>query len=173
MNLYSRVELLFRMDYGMRYSKALDFVKAEYRKNVDTVGAGLVDELTGVADILEEMGYSTEYRLTAILRNLLRDTAARPDEILGYSNMDILEAVQLLNKDMDCNMYKYISDIRNNMLALPVKLAEHLYNLRCALGKSKQKIDAVIEDSQKYYAKCAKNTKFYEPILKARMKLKH
>jgi len=157
----------------MRYSKALEFVKAEYRKNVDTVSDGFIKELTGVADILEEMGYSMEYRLTAILRNILRDTGAKPDEILGYSSMDVLEAVQLLNRSMDCDLYKYISDIKNNMLAMPVKLAEHLYNLRCAIGKSKQEIDALIEESQKYYTKCAKETKFYEPILKARMKLKH
>lgn len=157
----------------MRYTKALDFVKVEYSKNIDTIHSSFIDELTGVADILEEMGYSVEYRLTAILRNLFRDTAVRPDEILNYSSMDVLEAVQLLNRKMDCDMYKYIDEVKGNMLALPVKLAEHLYFLRKAEGKPKKEIDNLIRESQKFYTKCAKDTKFYEPILKALMQLKH
>ncbi len=157
----------------MRYAKALGFVKAEYRKNVDTAGNGLIEELTGVSDILEEMGYSMEYRLTAILRNLLRDTQAKPDEILTYSSMDVLEAVQLLTKAVNCDMVKYVDNIKSNILALPVKLAEHLYHLRNVAGKSIQEIDALVKESRKYYTKCAKGTKFYDPILQALMKLKH
>lgn len=156
----------------MRFSRALEFVKTEYRKKIDIIGDSYLDELTGVADILEEMGYGIEYRLTAVMRNLLRDTDARPDEILDYGSMDILEAIQLLNRDLKCDMYKYISDVKRSMLAQPVKMAEHLYFLRKAEGRPLKEISNLLEQSQKYYTKCAKDTKFYEPILMALMKLK-
>jgi (p)ppGpp synthase/HD superfamily hydrolase len=156
----------------MRYSRVVEFVKTEYRKNVDIIGDSFIDELTGVADILDEFGYSCEYRITALLRNVFRDTAVRPDEILNFGSMEVLEAIQLLDKKLDCDMYVYLDKIKRNMLALPVKLAEHLYNLRKAVGKSNGEIERLVKESQKFYTKCAKGTKFYEPMLKALMKLK-
>ena len=156
----------------MRYSGVVDFVKTEYKKNVDIIGDSFIDELTGVAKILDEFGYSCEYRITALLRNVFRDTAVRPDEILDFGSMEVLEAIQLLDKKLDCDMYVYLDKIKRNMLALPVKLAEHLYYLREAVGKTNGEIERLVEESQKYYTKCAKGTKFYEPILKALMNLK-
>lgn len=156
----------------MKYEKALAFVKNEYRKKVDITNDSCINELTGTADILREMGFGLEYLLTAIFRNIFRDTETTPEEVLDYSNMDVLEAVRLINRPLDCNMIKHMQQVKSNMLALPVKLAEHLYELRSAVGKTPDSIKELLEKSDKYYMKCAQETIFNEPIFKARMILK-
>lgn len=156
----------------MKYDEAIEFIYVKYRDSEKIKGEDFFDELSGVANILNEKGYGLEYRVTALFRHLLRDTGARHDEIMDYSSMEVLEAVQLLNRSLECDMYKYINGLSSNVLAHPVHLAEHLYNLLNANSKLPDDIKKLIDSSEKYYISCAQGTNFYEPILKELDKLK-
>ena len=156
----------------MKYDDAVEFVNVKYSNIEKIKGDKFINELTGVADILNKKGYGLEYRIAALFRNLLRDTEVRHDEVMDNSSMEVLEAVQLLNRSLECDMYKYIDGVSSNILAHPVHLAEHLYDLKNAGVKSSDEIKKLIKKSEKYYVSCAQGTQFYESIMKELGKLK-
>lgn len=139
---------------------------------MDYHGDDYMEKIEGVAHLLSELGYGLEYRITAIFRYMMSDTDATNTDILKYSSMEILEALKLLQEPRNCEKIKYLYGIKGNMLAFPVKMAEHLYDLRNRKKKKKREIAALIHESEDYYLKCAHDTIFYEPIFMELIKCK-
>ena len=156
----------------MKYDKAIEFMIYEYNKTMDYHCDEYMDRIRGVARVLDELGYGLEHRITALFRFMMNDTDATSADLLKYSSMDVLEALKLLQEPRNCEKIKYLYNIKGNMLAFPVKMAEHLYDLRNRKKKKKKEIEALIHESEDYYLKCAHDTIFYEPMFMELVKCK-
>ena len=97
-------------------------------------GAEYITHPIAVAEIVKENGKNIDYQITALFHDLLEDTNATENEILALSNERVLEAVKLLTKQKEYVMENYVSQIRKNEMALTVKGADRLHNLRCAFA---------------------------------------
>ena len=83
--------------------------------------------------MVKKQGYGEDFQITALFHDLLEDTNATEEEILFYSNQNVLTAVKLLTKEKGYDMKNYINGIKNNPIAFVVKCADRLHNLQSAL----------------------------------------
>jgi|GEM_PF-4379722 len=151
----------------MNYKKALEFMKYEYNRSLGKHDHSCVHKYQEIALILKEFGYGSEHHVTALFMNILKETDARPAEVLKYCNMQVMEAIRLLQESSNCEEIKRLMRIRMNELAYPVKMAERLYLLRNTGKMDDGERRKLLHETEDYYLKCAHDTIFYEPMFQA------
>lgn len=82
-----------------------------------------------VAKRLKEKGFSEIYQMVGLCHDLLEDTDILVEELEKITNKEIAYVVQLLTKQKDFEMKKYIQGIKENDIAKIVKLADRIDNL--------------------------------------------
>ena len=111
---------------------ALTFAREKHKGQKRIGGEEYITHPMAVCEMVKNQGLDETYQITALFHDLLEDTNATEEEILRYSNEDVLTAVKLLTKRKGYVMAEYIAGIKNNALAFAVKTADRLHNLRCA-----------------------------------------
>ena len=113
--------------------RALAFATEKHKGQFRIGGDEYITHPIAVCNIVKEKGFGIDYQITALFHDLLEDTDATEEEILGYGNEDILKAVKILTKQKGYDMANYVSAIKKNKIAFAVKGADRLHNLKCAI----------------------------------------
>ncbi len=116
-----------------RFCRALQFAREKHKGQFRIGGAEYITHPIAVAEIVRKNGYGTDVQIAALFHDLLEDTDASESEILALSNETVLSAVKLLTKKKGYDMAEYMAGIRKDKIAFPVKAADRLHNLQCAL----------------------------------------
>lgn len=117
-----------------------------------------------VSEIIRDNGYNTDYQIAGLFHDLLEDTDVLYDDLLQITTKEIANAVKLVTKEKNYNMNKYIDRIKQNKMALVVKLADRLHNLSEAHLASVDFINKYIIETEIYYLDLAKSTCFEKII---------
>lgn len=112
---------------------ALEFATEKHKGQKRIGGDDYITHPIAVFEIIKNQGYGEDYQITALFHDLLEDTDATEEEVLKFSNDEILTAVKILTKEKGYDMQKYITAIKNNEIAFKVKTADRLHNLQCAI----------------------------------------
>ncbi len=145
----------------------LKYIENKYKGQTRKNGAPSITHSISVKDVIKQKGYPVDYQYVALLHDILEDTDGTEQEILSLTNDKVLEAVILLTKEKNYNMDDYVKRIKNNDLALPVKLADRFHNLLDSIYTDKRFRHKYIEETEKYYIPLSKNTIFEQDILNA------
>lgn len=91
--------------------------------------------LLGVVALAEQHHLSTDLniddvRCVAVLHDILEDTQIDSHIIRYYFGEDVVTAVRLLTRDEGVSKACYLNGIKENRLALLVKIADTLFNLK-------------------------------------------
>ena len=121
------------MSDSERVRRALEFATQKHKGQKRIGGDDYISHPIAVWEKVKEQGYGEDYQITALFHDLLEDTDATEEEILRFSNQNVLTAVKLLTKEKGFNMQKYIEDIKANQIAFVVKSADRLHILQSAL----------------------------------------
>ena len=112
---------------------ALRFATEKHKGQKRIGGDDYITHPIAVMEIVKSQDLDINCQIAALFHDLLEDTDATEEEILRYSNSEVLESVKLLTKEKGYNMAQYISDIKGNPIAFAVKAADRLHNLQCAI----------------------------------------
>ena len=112
---------------------ALEFAKEKHKGQKRIGGDDYITHPVAVCEIVKNGGFDENCQIAALFHDLLEDTDATEEDILKYSNDDVLVAVKLLTKEKGYTMSEYIGSIKNNPIAFAVKAADRLHNLNCAV----------------------------------------
>ncbi len=121
-----------------RYAKALAFATEKHDGQYRIGGLPYITHPVAVAELLRDQGYNTDYQIAGLFHDLLEDTDATVSEIELLGSPEIADAVQRLTKADGYVMAEYIAGIRANPMAMAVKAADRLHNLRCAVDASQE-----------------------------------
>ena len=121
------------MDDGENLQLALEFAKEKHKGQKRIGGDDYITHPIAVCEIIKAQGFDESYQIAALFHDLLEDTDTTEEEILKYSNQEILDAVKLLTKEKGYDMSEYIGAIKHNSIAFAVKAADRLHNLECAI----------------------------------------
>jgi (p)ppGpp synthase/HD superfamily hydrolase len=116
-----------------RIRRAIEFATLKHNGQKRIGGEDYVNHPIAVWEMVKNQGYDEDYQITALFHDLLEDTDATEDEILSFSNKNVLTAVKLLTKEKGYDMKNYIDSIKSNPIAFVCKNADRLHNLQCAL----------------------------------------
>ena len=116
--------------------RALEYASQKHKGQKRIGGKDYITHPIAVCEMVKKQGYGEEYQIAALCHDLLEDTDATQDEILSFSNQEVLDAVKLLTKEKGYDMKHYIDGIKSNPIAFVVKSADRLHNLQCALETS-------------------------------------
>ncbi len=119
-----------------QYAKALAFATKKHDGQYRIGGLPYITHPVAVAGILREQGYDTDYQIAGLFHDLLEDTDATVSEIKAIGSPQIADAVMRLTKTDGYVMAEYVAGIRSNPMAMAVKAADRLHNLRCAVEAS-------------------------------------
>ena len=142
-----------------KVGRALEFATQKHKGQKRMGGDDYISHPIAVCEMVKEQGYGEEYQIAALFHDLLEDTTATEEEILGYGNQNILTAVKLLTKEKGYDMQKYIDGIKNNPIAFVVKSADRLHNLQCALVTSVEFKRKYILETVDWYLDFSKDIK--------------
>lgn len=120
------------------YSNALAFATKKHDGQFRKGGAPYIVHPIAVSEKVKAQGYGIDYQIAGLFHDLLEDTDATEEEILSYSNSQVLEAVKLLTKTEGYVMADYVSAIKQNDIAKVVKTADRLHNLESAFCTSEE-----------------------------------
>lgn len=140
------------MSEPSRLAVAFRFAAEKHEGQTRVGGAPYVTHPIAVAEILSERGYGEDYQIAALFHDLLEDTDATEEEILQIGGERVLRAVRLLTKKKGYVMADYIAGIRADEMALAVKLADRLHNLRCAVLCDRAFRAKYVAESEMWYA---------------------
>lgn len=117
------------MTKEINFSDALIFATKKHKNQIRKDGTPYILHPIRVAMDLKD--YGLEYQIAALFHDLLEDTDATEEDILKYSNNNVLEAVKLVTKpNGKYNSKKYIENILKNPISKAVKMADRIDNLR-------------------------------------------
>jgi (p)ppGpp synthase/HD superfamily hydrolase len=116
-------------------------------------GAPFIVHPIAVAEILRQDGKQVEYRVAAVLHDLLEDTDASEQEIVEIGGEDVLKAVKLVTKEKEYCMETYIAGIKTNSMAYAVKGADRLHNLQSAFCANEKFRKKYIRETLDWYMK--------------------
>ena len=119
------------MQYTECVQKALLFATEKHRGQTRIGGEAYITHPIAVCEILQAQGYGEVYQISALFHDLLEDTDATEEEILHLGGVEVLSVVKILTKTKGYDMGTYVADIQKNPIALAVKCADRLHNLRC------------------------------------------
>ena len=149
----------------MDINKIIDFATLKHKGQFRIGGEAYISHPLAVKDLLLSKGIEDDvFIATAILHDILEDTDASEDDILSLTNECVLRSVKLLTKDRDYVMESYIKQIKEDKVALLVKLADRVHNLKSAVIASKKFKTRYIKETESYYLDLAKGTIFDEDI---------
>ncbi|MGN0171739.1 MAG: HD domain-containing protein [Acutalibacteraceae bacterium] len=120
------------MKHSDRFEAALRFAARKHEGQYRIGGLPYITHPQAVAAILCEKGYDENYQIAGLFHDLLEDTDATEAEIEDLAGKEVLTAVKLLTKRKGYIMADYIAGIKSNALAMAVKAADRLHNLRSA-----------------------------------------
>ena len=135
-----------------RFADALDYATRKHAGQYRHGGEDYITHPIAVAAYLKEKDYDLAHQITALFHDLLEDTDATPAEILQLGGEEVLEAVKLLTKPINCNMADYVAGIKSNPMAKAVKTADRLHNLRCAVNSPEPFRRRYVAESKLWYA---------------------
>jgi len=115
-----------------RYRAALEFATKKHAGQWRKGGAAYITHPVAVAEYLSQAGMDEDTQIAGLFHDLLEDTDATEDEILALGGSRVLEAVKAVTKQKGYVMADYVAEIMKNPMALEVKKADRLHNLRCA-----------------------------------------
>ena len=121
------------MSYSDKIKRAIEFATQKHKGQKRIGGDDYISHPIAVLEMVKKQGYGEDFQITALFHDLLEDTNATEEEILFYSNQNVLTAVKLLTKEKGYDMKNYINGIKNNPIAFVVKCADRLHNLQSAL----------------------------------------
>lgn len=133
------------------YEKALAFAAAKHEGQFRIGGLPYITHPVAVAELLEQQGYDLPFRIAGLFHDLLEDTDATEAEIEALGGSEVLAAVKLLTKEKGYVMARYVEGIRQNPMALAVKAADRLHNLRCAVTAGEEFKRKYILESLDWY----------------------
>lgn len=116
-----------------RVKRALEFATQKHEGQKRIGGIEYITHPIAVCEMVKKQGYGEDYQITALFHDLLEDTDATEEDILKFSNQNVLTAVKLLTKEKGYDMQTYIDGIKSNPIAFVVKGADRLHNLQSAL----------------------------------------
>jgi GTP pyrophosphokinase len=91
-----------------RIRRALEFATLKHKGQKRIGGNDYITHPIAVYEMVKKQGYGEDFQITALFHDLLEDTDATEDEILKFSNKNVLTAVKLLTKEKGYEMQKYI-----------------------------------------------------------------
>ncbi len=141
------------------YENALKFATEKHSGQFRKGGEPYIIHPIAVCGIVKEKGLGIDYQLTALFHDLLEDTDATEEEILSFSNRNVLEAVKLLTKTPGYVMADYVGAIRKNKIAFEVKAADRLHNLQSAVVCSEEFKRRYILETLDWYLDFSKEIK--------------
>lgn len=150
----------------------MKFATEKHKGQTRIGGEEYITHPIAVAELVKEKGLSEDTITTALFHDLLEDTDATKVEIMGYSNEDVLRAVKLLTKLPGYDMETYINGISGDSMALNVKLADRVHNLKSALDTNERFKRRYIAETEEWYVPLSENTLFEEDIKTNLEKLK-
>ena len=148
----------------MDFEKAIEFIKQKHSGQKRKQGTPYYTHPVAVAELLKEKGFSVEYQIAGLFHDLLEDTDATIEEIINLSNKDVAEAVKLVTKIEGYIMKDYIENIKMNVMAKMVKLADRIHNLSESSSGSFEFQEKYIKETKDWFIDLAKGTVFEEEL---------
>ena len=139
------------MAFSERMQKALAFAEKKHLGQKRIGGDDYITHPKAVCEMVKAQGYGEDYQIAALFHDLLEDTDTTEQEILSLGNEQILAAVKLLTKRKGYDMAEYIRGIKANGMALAIKTADRLHNLRCAVLASDEFKRKYIRETVAWY----------------------
>lgn len=121
------------MNSQKKYEEALAYATRKHEGQYRIGGAPYILHPIAVAEDLRKQGYDMDYQIAGLFHDLLEDTDATEQEIEAMAGVQVLDVVQRLTKREGYVMAEYVAQIRENPMAMAVKTADRLHNLRCAV----------------------------------------
>ncbi len=150
----------------MDINKCIEFMKLKHEGQLRKQGTPYYEHPLRVSKMLKDKGLGLEYQVAGLFHDLLEDTNATEEEILELSNEQVLKAVKLVSKTKGYVMEEYISGIKSNNIALLVKLADRIDNIRDSIDNNIP-IEFRIKyekETREWYLDLAKNTIFEQEL---------
>ena len=142
-----------------KVKRAIEFATQKHKGQKRIGGNDYISHPIAVYEMVKKQGYDEDFQITALFHDLLEDTDATQDEILSFSNQEVLDAVKLLTKEKGYDMKTYIDGIKANPIAFAVKSADRLHNLQCALVTSTEFKRKYILETVDWYLDFSKEIK--------------
>lgn len=114
------------------WEQAVDYAAKKHSGQLRIGGSEYITHPIAVANYLKEKGLPIEYQLAGLFHDLLEDTDATEDEIIFHSSEDVYRSVVILTKRKGIDIESYTAAIRDNPMALAVKIADRIHNLHSA-----------------------------------------
>lgn len=114
-------------------------------------GKDYITHPAATAEILKKLNLPETYIAAALFHDLLEDTQASEADMERLAGREALEAVRLLTKRKGQETAEYLKDISRNHMALCVKSADRLHNVRSLPEADKEFIKKYIKETEKYY----------------------
>lgn len=135
-----------------KYAAAKAYAAAMHEGQLRAGGEPYITHPVAVAEYLKNKGYGIDYLITALFHDLLEDTAATEAEIEKIGGKEVLSAVKLLTKRKGQSAEEYVRGIKGNPVAVAVKGADRLHNLKSAFCRDEAFRRRYVEESKKYYS---------------------
>lgn len=148
----------------MDIEKAIEFMKQKHRGQKRKQGTPYHTHPLAVAKLLKDKGFPIEYQIAGLFHDLIEDTDSTYEEIISFSNEEVLEAVRLVSKEAGYVMPEYIGNIKQNDMARMVKLADRIHNLSESPMANRKFQAKYIKETQDWYVDLARGTVFEEDL---------
>lgn len=148
----------------MDIEKAIEFMKQKHRGQKRKQGTPYHTHPLAVAKLLKDKGFPIEYQIAGLFHDLIEDTDCTYEEIISFSNEEVLEAVRLVSKEAGYVMAEYIGNIKQNDMARMVKLADRIHNLSESPMANRKFQAKYIKETQDWYVDLARGTVFEEDL---------
>ncbi|MCQ2977771.1 MAG: HD domain-containing protein [archaeon] len=151
----------------MDYNLALEFATKKHMGQKRVGGDDYIIHPYTVSKYLKEKGYDENYQVAGLFHDLLEDTDATEEEILSYSNQDVLDAVIALTKKENYVKEEYFAGAFRNKIASEVKMADRLHNLRDAVKQDEAFKIKYIKETKDYFYPLIQGKDFEKEIIEA------
>ena len=148
----------------MDLEKAIEFIKQKHAGQKRKQGTPYHTHPLAVAKLLKDKGFPIEYQIAGLFHDLIEDTDCTYEEIISFSNEEVLEAVRLVSKEAGYVMAEYIGNIKQNDMARMVKLADRIHNLSESPMANRKFQAKYIKETQDWYVDLARGTVFEEDL---------
>jgi len=148
----------------MNINDYVEFIRKKHGEQKRIQGTLYYLHPVAVSKILESKGFSKDYQIAGLMHDLLEDTDTTYDELLGISNIEIAEAVRLVTKEENYNMFEYMDRIKKNYMARMVKLADRIHNLSEVHLASERFQDKYIRETERWFIDLATGTVFEQDL---------